>query len=90
VPTVAERLWWVFWRLDARRSSNGYSANAISPTEIDAWCRVSGTRLKPWEIRALDEMEIIRLRCLGRNPEEEPEVVEGQPVTPALVKALFG
>lgn len=90
IPTVGDRAWRAFWRLDARRSGNGYSANAISPAEIDAWCRLTGMALRSWEIRALDEMEMVRLRWLNRDEDAEPVVVEAQPVTPSLVKALFG
>lgn len=51
---------------------------------------MSGLTLRAWELQAMDEMEIIRLRWLNRDREAEPEVVEAQPVTPNLVKALFG
>lgn len=46
----------------------------------------SGSRLRAWEIRILDEMDIVRLRWLNRGHEEESDVIEGQPVTPSLVK----
>lgn len=90
VPAIGERVWRVFWRLDARRSGNGYSAHAISPTEIEAWCRLFGVTLRGWELLALDEMEQARLRWLNRDEDGEPVVVSEQPVTPDLVQALFG
>lgn len=51
---------------------------------------MAGVNLRPWELRALDEMESVRLRWLNSDRSEAKEVVEAQPVTPALVKALFG
>jgi len=94
IPMAGDRAWSVFWRLDARRTGNGYGANAISPSEIDAYARMYGMRLRRWELDALDVMEASRLRWLDRmarrDEDGEPDVVEGQPVTPALVKALFG
>ena len=95
IPTAAERVWWVFWSLDTRRTSNGYAANAIPPSEIEAWCRLRGETLRRWELDALDKMEAARLRWLdgaagGGRGADEPIVVRGQPLTPALMKALFG
>lgn len=88
---AGERVWRVFWRLDARRTGNGYSANAISPCEIEAWCRLNGATLRRWELDTLDAMEAARLQWLDRKRDgDEPDVVSAQPVTPALVNALFG
>lgn len=47
---------------------------------------MAGVALRPWELRALDQMEIARLRWLNSG---EDQVVAGQPVTPRLMQALF-
>lgn len=82
--------------MDRRRSSNGYGANAISHHEIAEFSRLYGVRFKPWELRALDAMEIARLAFLNKRdevPAEEPSaqasVVQSAPMTPQLFDALF-
>lgn len=88
VPIAGERVWRLFWRLDGRRSGNGYAANAIGATEIEAAVRLTGETLRRWEVDALDAMEHHRLAWLNRD-EEEDVVDEAQPLTPALMRALF-
>lgn len=51
---------------------------------------MAGIRLRRWELDILDEMEAIRLRWLNRDRDDDSDVNEAQPVTPALVSALFG
>lgn len=88
VPEVGERAWAVFWGVDKRRQSNGYGANAISPSDLRAWCQMAGVNLRPWELEALDRMEVVRLNWLNRDKEAEPEVSD-TPMTPALFRRLF-
>lgn len=87
VPVIGERAWQVFWTLDGRRQGNGHAALAISHQEIDACSRLYGVRLAPWELRALDAMEGVRLDWLNRDREAEKRQ---EPMTPALFMAMFG
>lgn len=52
-PRGCEDLWRVFSELHASRSNNGFGPSRISFAEIDAYQRVTGTMLKPWEIAAI-------------------------------------
>lgn len=78
---VAHVVGW-FWSLDARRTGQwvagaGYAPNPLSWPEIEAWARVSGVRLEPWESAALSQMDDVRLRHFanrrdGASPENLP------------------
>ncbi|MGX1096512.1 phage tail assembly chaperone [Amorphus sp. MBR-141] len=90
MPAAAERVWSAFWRLDGRRSSNGFGANAISHTDVDRFLARNRINLWPWELEALDAMETVRLRFLNRGETEAAPQVSAQPMTPALFTAMFG
>lgn len=58
LPREMRYLWRTFLSLHRARGSNGFGPNAITWSEMDAYCRLTGTALDPWEveaIRALDE-----------------------------------
>jgi len=61
VPDEALYLWGYFISLSSRRSGNGYSANPISNVEIQAWQRLSGVELLPWELDVIDMFEQVYL-----------------------------
>lgn len=52
-PQGCEALWQIFRELHASRGNSGFGPLRISFLEIDAFQRVTGVRLKPWEIEAL-------------------------------------
>lgn len=52
-PEGCEELWRMFNELHACRGSNGFGPNRITYTDIDAFQRVTGTRLKGWELEAI-------------------------------------
>lgn len=88
VPAAGQRVWRIFWRIDVRRTGNGFAATPISHSDIDAWCRRNRIDLRPWEYEALDEMEMARLEYLNRDTTGEPEVAN-KPLTPELFDAMF-
>lgn len=58
LPREMRYLWRTFLSLHRARGSNGWGANPIAWSEIDAFCRLTGTALDPWEVdavRAVDE-----------------------------------
>lgn len=57
MPAELAYLWRTFLRLSARRGSNGFGANAIGWTDIDAFCRLSGFRLAPWEVEVIEDLD---------------------------------
>lgn len=50
-------LWSAFLRLSNRRGAGGFGVNPISFCEIEAFCRLSGQRFAPWEIRLIEELD---------------------------------
>lgn len=56
-PAGAWYLWEYFLRMSARRTGNGYGPNALSSAEVEAWARLNGVRLAPFEAEALDGLE---------------------------------
>lgn len=63
-------LWDWFIEISRGRTSNGFGPNAIGFVEIDAWQRVTGRRLDPWEI---DAMLVLDAAYLASVPVEKPE-----------------
>lgn len=55
-PVALGYIWRAFCRLHARRSS-GFTINPITWPDIDAFTRLSGQRLTPWEISLVEELD---------------------------------
>jgi hypothetical protein len=53
IPSGCEELWPIFNQLHACRGSNGFGPSRISFVDLDAWQRLNGVRLRPWEIEAI-------------------------------------
>jgi len=62
LPRELDYLWRAFWRLAARRQSTGFGLARISWMEIDAFVRLSGLRLAPWEIELIEEIDDLYLK----------------------------
>lgn len=54
-PEALRYLWAAFARIRRRNAGNGFGATPITWADLDAYSRLSGMRLLPWE------MEIIEL-----------------------------
>jgi hypothetical protein len=63
-PEGAEYLWGYFQSMNTRRSSNGYTLNAISHQELQAWAQLHGVELAPWEAAVLDQLDLIYLQTV--------------------------
>ena len=57
LPHGTAHIWNTFCRLDAKRRSNGFGPEPISYSEIEAYLRVTGESLDPWEVKALAELD---------------------------------
>lgn len=66
LPPCLEVLWDTFRALSRTRPS-GFGANPISHLEIRAWCENYGTRLSPWEIDVLLDMDGITLHTVSKK-----------------------
>lgn len=53
LPFEAVHIWNHFVRLSGARTGNGFGANPISFSEMDAYSRLCGWAFDPWEIDAI-------------------------------------
>lgn len=53
MPLELTYLWRWFQELSATRGSNGFGPNPITYTEIDTWARLTGTIIRPMEVRLI-------------------------------------
>lgn len=53
LPEGCEQLWPIFNELHSCRGNNGFGPVRITYGDIDAFQRVSGLRLQPWELAAV-------------------------------------
>lgn len=68
MPPAGEHVWGWFWELDKGRSI-GFDMNRLSWSDIESWSRITGVRLKPWELNAIHEMDSYRVNPdYDRNP----------------------
>lgn len=58
VPLGAETLWECFASLSASRAAE----SGIAPSEIEAWQRLRGVKLTPWEV---DTLEAVDRACMS-------------------------
>jgi len=54
-------VWEDFLELHSARGSNGFGANPISYTEIDAWTRLSGYVLSPQDVKIIKLLDRVYL-----------------------------
>lgn len=62
VPEAGEHLWSWFWSLERGRACGMNGPEPLAYAEIEAWARLTGTELRPWEVDALKAMDAVRLR----------------------------
>lgn len=58
MPDELGYIWNAFLRLNARRSV-GFALEPITFLEIEAFVRLTGQRLQPWEVRILEEIDLL-------------------------------
>lgn len=72
LPVCLKPLWELFIEISHTRVS-GMAANAIAPTEIEAWCRMSGVELSPWEFATVLAIDAAILRTWAKQRAEKNE-----------------
>lgn len=72
LPSCVKNLWETFLELSHTRVT-GMAANAIAPTEIEAWCRLSGVELSHWEFSTLLAIDAAVLRTWAKQRAEKNE-----------------
>lgn len=59
-PDLAAHVWGWFQELSTGRTG-GFGPNPLTWECIDAWARLTGTRLAPWEVRAIKALDLAYL-----------------------------
>lgn len=57
IPPALEHLWAWFWQLRTANPSAGFGPAPLSFGEMDAWQRVTGNQLEPWQVDVLLAMD---------------------------------
>lgn len=65
LPDALAYLWRAFVRLRRRKGSNGFAVSPIEWPDFDAFLRLSGVRLAPWEISAIEDLDDLFLEQTG-------------------------
>lgn len=70
-------MWLAFWQLEQARQTPFEAPQPFSYVEIDAWCRLTGQTLAPWELAAIMEMDVARRVAIAESQEvtQTPEGV---------------
>lgn len=71
MPEVFSALWEDFINLNNTRTSNGFGANAISYTELQAYYSLNQIPVQPWEIQVLRYFDNVVLNVYARQIEKE-------------------
>lgn len=66
LPDGLETLWSDFLELHSSRGSNGFGPSRITFTDIDAWQRVNGVKLRPWQVEAIRRADNAYLASLPK------------------------
>jgi len=61
VPSELAHVWVWFLELNAARGGNGYGPNPISYSEIAAWGKLMGERVRRHEARLLRQLDLLFL-----------------------------
>lgn len=68
-PQAAHLLDW-FGELSTGRTSNGFGPNPLTWSDITAWASLTGTDLRPWEVRLLKQLDIVFLNVHAEGANE--------------------
>ena len=91
LPMAGERVWGIFLDLHATRGSNGFGANPISATEIEAWSRLRREPIRTFELDIIRNMDVAYLTAVAKKAEPVPEHnVSTRKLSVGLFDAMFG
>ncbi len=65
VPKAAENVWQLYTALGIQRRS-GMGMHPLTFSDIEAWCRLYGVQLNPWELDTILELDAASLRMAAR------------------------
>lgn len=67
VPNVCSHVWNWFLKLHKKRSSNGFSVNPITYTEMQSFFKLHGLVPENWEIELIEALDDIVLDSIAKN-----------------------
>jgi len=68
-PQAAHLLGW-FYELNAGRTSSGFGPNPLTWGDFTAWSSLTGTTLRPWEVRMLKRLDHLFLKTYAEGANE--------------------
>jgi hypothetical protein len=69
-PPALDYLWVLFCELLSGVPANGFTPPAPGWSDIAHWCALTGTELRPWEVRVIVMLGVLRAGILS---EEKPK-----------------
>lgn len=60
-----------FEQLSGLRTNGGLGLNPLQPSEVEAWSRLMGVKLRPWEAKALFKMDAAFVARVSQPKKEE-------------------
>lgn len=68
IPRGGEYLWRIFMRMHARRQSTGIGPARLSLGDFVNFQTLNRTRLAPWEVAILEQLDDVALKDRKKNP----------------------
>lgn len=68
VPPVVRELWHTYMQLAASRRT-GMGMSPLTLADIDAWQRLHGVRLTPWELDTVIDLDAASMAALAKQKE---------------------
>jgi hypothetical protein len=65
LPDICEHIWRWFQELSAGRGSNGFGINPIGYRDIEAWSTLTGTIVRPGEVKTIMILDQTFLRVIS-------------------------
>ena len=73
-PMSAMYLWRVFHRIRSRKGGAGMGISPLEWPDIEAFSRLSGMRLLPWEVTMIEKMDDLWLRSMAEATRSNADV----------------
>jgi len=64
-PMAVMYLWRAYHRMRGRKGGNGFGVVPLEWPDIDAFSRMSGLKLLPWEVTMIEKIDDLWLRSMA-------------------------
>ena len=61
-PSLLDYLWEWYKQISEGRTGGGFGISHLSWLDLNAWCTMTGTKLNPWEAKAMIEIDTLFVR----------------------------